>query len=398
MIAKIILWIVALIIVPNLYIYWRFFIRRRKFRPSTLTYWIVPLIMVGYAVWLASARDFVPANIEVLYLFLFLLAMLVVPGVLFMVCSMVGACVKKITKSKSNWGNLVGLLLTIVVWVITIYGFTTGFNTITVRHIEYHSADLPERFDGYRMVQFSDAHLGTYGTWRQYVVEAFVDSILAQRADVILFTGDLQDVMPTEIYPHVAQLSRLKARDGVVAIMGNHDYPMYVNVGEEEKKKYLEETEQIMRDLGWNLLLNSHTNIYRGDDTIVIAGMENDGDGIHFPQLGDVAKTLEGVSADSTGLLSEEAKPFVVMLQHDPTGWRRKILSQSTAQLTLSGHTHGGQFKMLGWSPASLAYSEWGGMYYEGERALNVSTGVGGVVPFRFGLPGEICVITLKKK
>jgi hypothetical protein len=86
------------------------------------------------------------------------------------------------------------------------------------------------------------------------------------------------------------------------------------------------------------------------------------------------------------------------MLEHDPTSWHRKILPHSHCQLTLSGHTHGGQFSLFGLSPAQFRYREYGGMYYAGERAMNVSTGVGGVVPFRFGVSPEIVVITLKKK
>ena len=113
--------------------------------------------------------------------------------------------------------------------------------------------------------------------------------------------------------------------------------------------------------------------------------MENDGRP-PFPQRGDIRKTLAGVG-DSA---------FVVMLQHDPTSWRRTILPKSGAQLTLSGHTHAMQFSVFGWSPASLVYNEWGGMYSEGDRALNVSVGLGGFIPFRFGATGEVVVVTLK--
>ena len=90
--------------------------------------------------------------------------------------------------------------------------------------------------------------------------------------------------------------------------------------------------------------------------------------------------------------------PFILMLQHDPTCWREKILTECTAQLTLSGHTHGGQVSLFGWSPVALSSPEWGGMTYEGSRAIYVSTGLGALIPFRLGLPGEIVVITLKKK
>jgi len=87
-----------------------------------------------------------------------------------------------------------------------------------------------------------------------------------------------------------------------------------------------------------------------------------------------------------------------VMLQHDPTCWREKILPECKAQLTLSGHTHGGQVSLLGLSPASLSYDEWGGTYEQDGRTLIVSTGLGALIPFRLGMPGEIVVITLRKK
>ena len=91
------------------------------------------------------------------------------------------------------------------------------------------------------------------------------------------------------------------------------------------------------------------------------------------------------------------AQSFVVMLQHDPSAWRRSILPKSKAQLTLSGHTHGGQASFFGWRPTELLGREDAGLYREGNRALYVSTGLGGFVPFRFHMDPEVVVITLKK-
>ena len=125
----------------------------------------------------------------------------------------------------------------------------------------------------------------------------------------------------------------------------------------------------------------------RGNDSIVIAGMENDGEG-RFPQLGNLGNALYGVKRSD----------FIVMLEHDPSSWRRKILPKSHTQLTLSGHTHGMQFSLFGWSPMSLLGKECMGLYRIGDRALYVSKGLGGVIPFRFGATGEIVVIKLKKK
>jgi len=135
-------------------------------------------------------------------------------------------------------------------------------------------------------------------------------------------------------------------------------------------------------------LLNERTIIRRDSDSIVIAGMENWGKVKRMPRKGDVKKTLAGIRDNA----------FVVMLQHDPTCWREKILPECKAQLTLSGHTHGGQFEVFGWSPAALSYDEWGGWTYEGNRGIFVSTGLGALIPFRLGLPGEIAVITLRSK
>ena len=137
--------------------------------------------------------------------------------------------------------------------------------------------------------------------------------------------------------------------------------------------------------MGWHLLLNEHAVVRRGQDSMVVAGMENESRKEEQTR-GDIRKTMEGVRPGA----------FTVMLQHDPTAWERTILPQSEAQLTLSGHTHGGQFRFFGWSPAALSYKEWGGFYQENKRAINVSTGLGGFVPFRFGVTPEIVVITLR--
>ena len=148
-------------------------------------------------------------------------------------------------------------------------------------------------------------------------------------------------------------------------------------------------TVQALRDMHIDMLMNEHRIIHRDSDSIVVAGMENWGVAKRMPRRGDVKKTLAGVN-------SQQA--FTLMLQHDPTCWREKILPECNAQLTLSGHTHGGQFSLFGWSPAALTYKEWKGMNYEGSRALYVSTGAGSLIPFRLNQPREIVVITLKRK
>jgi hypothetical protein len=315
--------------------------------------------------------------------FFLLMVLVVVPLVL--------AVLFKYMLPRKVWRKTV-IACTIIIWVLTGYGFLFGFQQFEVRHVEYASADLPEAFDGYRIVQFSDAHVGSMTGSRQWMVQRAIDSINAQHADAIVFTGDMQNIWPDELTPLTASFRQLKAKDGVFAVLGNHDYAVYQDCEETEKTENCEKTVKAFRQMGFDLLLNEHRVVRRDSDSIVIAGMENWGTTKRMPRKGDVKKTLSEPSA-----LSLQSSPFILMLQHDPTCWREKILPECKAQLTLSGHTHGGQVSFLGWSPVSMRYPEWAGMTYEGSRAIYVSTGLGALIPFRLGLPGEIVVITLRK-
>lgn len=386
MIARIIVPILLLTVLPYLYVDLRY-LRRRHCKWWKRVLWWLPCVgMVAYSIIMASVKGFAPANASVTNWYLLLLGLLVVPMFVFMLSSLIGLGICKLIRSKNNWGNLVGLFLIIAIWYIVIYGSTLGFSTVVVRHVEFSSPQLPKAFDGYRIVHISDFHIGTYDDSRKHILQKAVDSINAQKADMVVFTGDLQNREPHELYPYASLLSSIKAKDGVYSVMGNHDYADYIKADDIKRAANLRETQRMERSFGWHLLLNDHATITRDTSHIIIAGMENDGNGKHFPQKGDIKKTLNGVSDHD----------FIIMLEHDPTSWRRKILPQSSAQLTLSGHTHATQFKLFGWSLASMIYTEWGGMYYDNERAINVSTGLGAFLPFRFGVPGEVVVITLK--
>lgn len=391
MIARVFIPILLMILLADLFVdlhYLRRSSRRRWLR--RVLWWLPGAVMAAFTVYMAMLSDFAPAETGILNTYLFLLGFLVVPKFMFVFCSIAGWLVRKLSgfRIKRNYGHHVGLALVLVQWYILIYGTTVGFSKLTVRHVEYSSVELPADFDGYRIVQFSDAHVGTYANGKRRILEKAVDTINSQKADLVVFTGDLQNMRPSEIRPVMPILSKIRAKDGVVSILGNHDYAVYIDADHRTKEMYQRETADLQRRMGWILLRNEHRIVRRGTDSIVVAGMENDGDSRLAPKLGDVGKTLKGLTDD----------PFTVMLQHDPTCWRRKILPQSKAQLTLSGHTHAMQFELFGWSPASLIYKEWGGLYREGERAVNVSTGLGGFMPFRFGVPGEIVVITLHVK
>ncbi|MDO4819916.1 MAG: metallophosphoesterase [Prevotella sp.] len=276
----------------------------------------------------------------------------------------------------------------LIIGIIT-WGFTLGFEAFRRVEVEYASKDLPEGFDGYRIVMFSDAHVGNFHGSRAHILRHALHEMNAEKADAIVFCGDIENQSPEELLPFIDDFKGLHAKDGVFSILGNHDYSLYMhNADEKKKQESLARTIATEESFGWKVLRNENTIIHRGEDSIFIVGEENQGSGM-FPKYANVEKAIQGIPNTA----------FTIMLQHDPTAWREHILKKTTAQLTLSGHTHAGQFSVFGWSPASHIYDEVRGAYYtEDGRMLYVSSGLGGVVPFRFNMPGEIVVITLRCK
>ncbi len=386
MMARVIIPYVLLILAAFLFFDWRFW-RKRGWMVRLLA--VVPALgLLAYTANLALERDYFPDDISKLNVYLFFFGLIVVPMAAFALCSLVGFGIAKLFRKRRNYGEPVGVALALFALYVLFYGTFVGFSKLEVRHVDLAFSDLPPAFDGYRIVLFSDVHVGSYTGGREQILQRAIDSINAQHPDLVAFAGDLQNKVPQEIEPHVKVLKKIKAPDGVFSVLGNHDYAEYTDAPYEVEYENMQRIVSIQqRELGWTVLVNSRRYVHRGQDSIVIAGMENDGEG-RFPQLGDVGYALYGVSRQA----------FVVMLEHDPTAWRRKILPKCHAQLTLSGHTHAMQFSLFGWTPMSLRHREVEGLYRMGERAIYVSKGLGGVIPMRFGATGEIVVINLKKK
>ena len=286
----------------------------------------------------------------------------------------------------SLWISRVGWCVGGFFLLTMLFGFTLGYRQIQVKEFTYTSARLPKAFDGYRIVQISDLHLGTL-RGREGVVENVVHEINACEPDLVVFTGDLVNYHADEVEPFRDILSGIRATDGVVSVMGNHDYAQYFHwPTSADSLADIRRLQQEQRNLGWHLLLNENLVLHRGQASIAIIGVENDGRP-PFPARADLKRAQQGV--DST--------TFKVLLSHDPTHWRRAVLPQTNIDLTLSGHTHGMQFQMGGFSPAAWIYDEWGGPYYDGQRALYVNLGTGEVlIPFRLGAWAELTLITLR--
>ena len=382
---------ILLIIIPDLYFdfhYWR----RKYSLGQRFCRWLPTIGLVVYTIYLMYEKNFIPDNPNILYIYLLLLGLIAIPKLVYMLCSITGLTFSKLIHRKSskhpakNYGNLIGLVCVPVIWYIVLYGSFIGFNKVEVNRQTFTSPDLPKAFDGYKVVLFSDAHVGSYTARNEHVLKKAIDLINTQHPDMIVYTGDIQNTQPQDIYRHMDVLSSLRAKDGIYSILGNHDYGDYICGNTAKKVANMRETMSLEKQMGWTLLMNEHRYIDRGKSHIIIAGMENDGDGIRFPQKGNIKKALKGINDDD----------FILMLEHDPSSWRRRIIPDGRAQLTLSGHTHKMQFALFDWCPMSLTGKEVNGWYIEDEQTLFVTAGLGGLIPFRFGAPGEIAVITLK--
>lgn len=383
MIARISIIILLVTLLPDIYMYRRYVKRRLGNVWARMAWWLPTLLIMVSTIGVSLTRDFAPHNLTLFNTYLFITALVVLPKLTFVLCSLAGRLARRMLKLRRNWGNYVGLVLVLAELYILFHGTMVGTDRLNVRQVTIEFDDLPKAFDGYRIAQFTDVHLGSM---KDELMLRAVTAIDDMRPDLIVFTGDIQNMGPDELPRFAQTLKRLKAKDGVMSVLGNHDYSHYVNVSPEEALRNERLTRDFETSVGWQLLLNDNRIVRRGSDSIVIAGGENDGRP-PFPAKADLKKAMRGI----------HAKSFVVMLQHDPSAWRRHILPQTNAQLTLSGHTHGGQISLFGLRPTELVGKEDDGLYVEGKRKLFVSTGLGGFIPFRFYMNPEVVEITLKR-
>lgn len=274
-----------------------------------------------------------------------------------------------------------GLLSLLIPPLVIAYGSVIGRNWFEVKKVTVKFADLPENFDGYRIIHISDLHARSYAK-RTARMQKAVQRINALDADLIAFTGDLITLAPEEIDPIASSLKALKAKDGVISVLGNHDYGTYADTSGNLLPALIDR----QAALGWDLLLNEHKVLRRGADSIVVIGVENTSASHFFPSKGDLPKASEGTDG-----------AFSIVLTHDPMHWESEILGQDYA-LTLSGHTHAMQLSILGWSPSSLLFKHSDGLYTNGSQHLYVNAGLGETLfPARIGARPEITVITLEK-
>ncbi len=283
-----------------------------------------------------------------------------------------------------------GLIFGLVLFSLFMYGMLRGLAHIRIKTIQIVDAKIPKVFDGFRFVQISDIHSGTYISVSP--IKKAVALINAQQPDCIFFTGDLVNNRAEEIQPYIIEFKKLKALSGIFSILGNHDYGDYVSwKNPEEKIGNLLQLKKYQKELGWNLLLNEHVSIGKGDAQINLIGVENWSSKMHFTKYGDLTKATRGIDPNL----------FTILLSHDPSHFDKEVsINFPWVTLTLSGHTHGMQFgietKHVKWSPIKYVYPHWAGLYHIGSQYLYVNRGLGALgFPGRIGMRPEITVFVL---
>ena len=288
-----------------------------------------------------------------------------------------------------------GLGIVVLFLLIMLYGYCSGRFQLRVQQTTYTSDKVPAAFDGYKIVHISDLHLSSLADSPAFL-QRVIDTINAQHPDLICFTGDFVGFGVEEAMPFTNRLRQLQATDGVTSVLGNHDFALYHHgLSSKQKEEKVEQLATYQRDtLGWKLLRNQSVVITRDSDALQIIGVDNascQGQGFQTVYRADLPKAM--LLPDS--LLA--SLPFKILLSHDPSHWRAEVVSNTDIPLTLSGHTHAGQMRILGYPLSSLMFTESEGWYEMDGQSLYINTGIGCTLPVRVGVPAEITVITLKK-
>lgn len=369
----------------------------------SIIYWIVPLFISFMVFFIMKNMDQLSSGkmyYRVFYSFMGVMVLFYVPKLIFsafllgndLVNGLIFLSSKlKITDGISHVQLIrnIGAGLALVFFVLTFYGIIHGRYHYKVTNHSLKFSNLPAAFSGFRVVQISDWHIGSYYGKPEKIADA-VNRINALQPDIILFTGDLVNNVSTELDEFVPELIKLQAKYGKYSVLGNHDYGDYVNwKSQEARQDNLNRLKKVQNEIGFNLLNNENIAIEIEGQKIEIVGVENWGLP-PFPQHGNLQMALTG--SDSTA--------FKILMSHDPSHWDEEVKSNTDIGLTLSGHTHGMQFgfilKNLKWSPVKLKYPKWAGLYEHEDQKLYVNVGIGYIgFPGRVGMRPEITVIEL---
>lgn len=365
------LFFVVLMALPDWYIY-RQYVNRWRQKWLRWLYWLPSITLLIGMIIVFGRFEPRPEAMNRLGIFLITFLCINVPKALFAI-------------TRPLFKTSISLAISLMAMAYLVFGATEGKQHFQVKEVTIESEDIPQGFDGYRIVQLADIHAGSWGENTQPMQKA-VNIINNLQPDLIVFTGDLINNLASELDPFIPILSQLQAKDGVYSVLGNHDYSTYIKWDTpQQQEAQLDSLKAKQAQMGWTLLNNQHVKLYHQHDSIAIIGVENSG----RPPFPNHARLSEAM-AGTEGM-------FQILLSHDPSHWRREVLPKTDIQLMLSGHTHAMQTKIFGFTPAQFVYPENDGLYQEDKQMLYVNIGLGHLLyPIRLGAWPEITLLTLK--
>lgn len=264
----------------------------------------------------------------------------------------------------------------VLAFVPSTFGVCSAEATMTVRRLNLSWQELPTAFNGLKIAQISDTHLGPYFNLGR--LDYVLRLVKKEKPDLVVITGDLIDDLDL-LTASVDKLTKLAATIpfGMFFCWGNHEYFRDVN--------------RIRRELAKSpvtILENTSVPLQSGGESLYLLGVD-------YPRTNSATeREMLRHKFMEKAVVDVPAGAFQILLAHHPDflfdGFARRI------PLTLAGHTHGGQVRVFGHSLLPVHYDFMGGLYQENETYGYVNIGAGQWFPFRLGCPPEISIFTLK--
>jgi len=285
-------------------------------------------------------------------------------------------------------------IVSALIGIIIAYGMVKGVDDFQVVEHKVHLYNLPDSFEGYKIVHISDLHLGRW--YSNKPLQEARDIVNSLNPDLIVITGDIVNYSTSEAHSYKEILAPLRAEHGVYVVLGNHDYGDYLKWRSPElKQQNQDDMQRIMDELGWKLLENRNEIIRTGDGCLAIAGVAHYSTKKYIPNRADVGLALQGITSSCISILLSHSPQIINLLRN----------VDQKVDIVLAGHTHAMQIGLrVGdkeFSPASFVYRYWGGpfeiqMQNNNNIFLYVNRGLGHVmIPMRIGIKPEITLLVL---
>lgn len=383
--------LLLMLVIPDIFFYYK--MKNNKAKPIYIILHLIGIVffiaIFSYIKFgLENARNF-RVIVWAMWLYFFFL-LVYIPKLIHIFFYLLNYIFQRIFKRKTEFFNYFRIIISVFVVVTMLVGAYITPRNFELTKVKVKIPNLPESFNGYKIILLSDIHLGSWNN-KHNRFKHVIKLVNSQNADIIVFTGDMVNNYADETKGWTPYFLQLKSKSAKFAIKGNHDYGDYTDWNTAlDKKLNNMRINQAFEDFGFKLLLNEHVYLRKGSDSLCLLGVENFGSN-HHSHYSDLPKALENTNPNESKIL----------LSHDPNQWDAEIKAHKDIILTLSGHTHAAQLgiKIGNWllSPASFVFKYTAGLYKVDNQYIYVNRGLGYIgLPLQIGVRPEITLIELK--